>query len=196
MTSNEEEWAARNAEATREWHADRRACLVENFLRRRPSRFAAPGELDPRIAGWADDLLDGKEHNLILAGPVGCGKTWQLWHAGERIIRAGYEDSFLIVRAADFRRTIAPATADPGQFSRYCRAGVLALDDIGSVRLSDWDLDQLGDLIDSRWSDSLPTVVASNKMDLRELVGERIASRIADGVLTVKMAGADRRRQT
>ena len=184
-----------NAEAAAIWIAEHRDRLVDNLLAHRPAEMAAPGDLDPRIAEWALHLAAGSKRNLILAGPVGTGKTWAVWKAAEHAVRSGYEGMVIITTAARLRRTIAPATADPREFERYFAAGLLAIDDLATARLSEWDMDHLGELVDTRWGAQLPTVVTSNKTDLAALLGPRISSRLGHNALIVPMDGPDRRRQ-
>jgi DNA replication protein DnaC len=182
-------------EALETWHAERRGRLAANLLGGRPAEFARTGELDPRLAAWAENLAAGRAQNLIVTGPVGTGKTWAVWHAAEHAVRRGFEGSVAITAAGRLRRIVAPATAEPREFAGYCLAGLLAIDDLGAVRLSEWDMDHLGELADARWADHRPTVITSNVSALRELLGPRISSRIAHNALVVEMDGPDRRRQ-
>lgn len=184
-----------NAEAAQIWERERRERLIANLLDKRPAEMDAPGELDHRITGWAHELAKGANRNLILTGPVGTGKTWATWKAAETAVRAGYEGLVVITTAARFRRVNAPATAEPREFERYCSAGLLAIDDIGSVRLSEWDLDHLAELADIRWGARNPTVITSNKTGLGEILGPRTSSRLQHGALIVAFDGTDRRRQ-
>jgi DNA replication protein DnaC len=184
-----------NREANAIWEAERRQRLVDNLLKHRPAVFDAPGELDPKLKTWARMLAGGDSRNLVLTGPVGTGKTWALWRAAEEAVRSGYEGAVVITTAAQFRRSIAPATADPREFTRCRDAGLLAIDDLGTFRLSEWDLDHLGELTDARWAAQVPTVITSNKTDLAALLGPRISSRLQDGALKVNWDGTDRRRQ-
>jgi DNA replication protein DnaC len=183
-------------EAFESWHAERRERLAANFLASRPDEFGSHGELDPRLAAWAKALAAGSRRNLILTGAVGTGKTWGVWHAAEYAVRCGYEGQVIITTAARFRRIVAPATADPQEFTRYCNTGLLAVDDLAAVRLSEWDMDHLCELIDIRWADHRPIAVTSNVSDLRKLLGPRISSRLQHNAMVVEMDGPDRRRQT
>lgn len=187
----------RRREDYESWVESRRRGLVERLLEARPPVYSTPGDLDSRLAKWADDLADplspGK--GLILTGPVGVGKTWALWHAAERAVRAGFAGGICFVQAGSFRRAVAPATTDPAVFGKWKGIGLLILDDLGSPRLSEWDLDNLHELTHARWEYQLPTAVASNFHDLRSLLGERVASRLAAGAVKVKLAGEDRRRR-
>lgn len=182
-------------EALDTWRAERRERLAANFLAARPAEFGCPGTLDLRLTAWAGALAAGEHRNLILTGPVGTGKTWALWHAAEHAVRCGYEGQVAITTAARFRRIVAPATAEPAEFTRYVGAGLLAIDDLGAVRLSEWDMDHLAELTDTRWADHRPMAVTSNVTALRELLGPRISSRLAHNALVVEMTGPDRRRQ-
>lgn len=177
------------------WLDIRRERLAANLLARRPAEFAAPGELDPRLTEWADQIAAGGHRNLVLTGGVGTGKTWSAWKAAETAVRAGYEGGVIVTTAARLRRVCAPSTADPAEFARYCRTGLLVIDDLASFGLSEWDLDNLCELADTRWSEHRPVVVTSNKTDLRALLGPRISSRLAHGALVVELTGPDRRRQ-
>lgn len=177
------------------WHAERRQRLAENLLKDRPDAYATPGELDSRLKAWARMLAGGIGQNLILTGPVGTGKTWAIWHAAEEAVRSGYEGRVVITSAAALRRSVAPATADPAAFTRCCEAGLLAIDDLGAFRLSEWDLDNFAELAEARWSAQLPTIVTSNKSNLAELLGPRISSRLQHNALKVPLDGPDRRRQ-
>ena len=184
------------AEPAALWLAERRERLLASLLAQRPAAFDIPGELNERLAAWAQSLAAGNGRNLILTGPVGTGKTWSVWHAVEYAVRDGYSGLVAVVPAARFRRIIAPATADPEEFGRITAAGLLAFDDLGSIRLSEWDLDHLAEVTDSRWSARLPTVVTSNVTDLARLLGPRISSRLADQAVVVELSGPDRRRQS
>lgn len=182
-------------EALAAWRTERRERLAANLLASRPAEFARPGALDARVAGWAEALAAGQTRNLVITGPVGTGKTWSVWHAAEHAVRCGYEGRIAVTSAAGLRRAVAPATADHAAFARWESASLLAIDDLGAARLSEWDMDHLGELTDVRWSQGLPMLVTSNVSDLRGLLGPRIASRLAHNALVVEMNGPDRRRQ-
>jgi DNA replication protein DnaC len=177
------------------WRAERRERLAANLLDSRPAEFAVPGELDPRLDAWARQLAAGSRRNLVLTGPVGTGKTWAVWKAAETAVRSGYEGGVIVTTAMRLRRITAPSTADPAEFGRYCATGLLAIDDLGAFGLSEWDLDHLGELVDTRWAEQRPVIVTSNKLDLQALLGPRISSRLAHNALVVEMNRPDRRRQ-
>ena len=168
---------------------ERLASAVNGFI---PPRFAQQIELPGPVSDWVS--RGSEAQGLYLTGPVGTGKTWAVWHAAERAVRSGYEGRVIITTAARFRRVVAPSTADPAEFTRYTDAGLLAIDDLGAARLSEWDMDHLGELVDARWADQRPIIVTSNVTDLRTLLGPRISSRLAHNAVKVEMTGLDRRR--
>ena len=79
------------------------------------------------------------------------------------------------------------------------RYELLALDDLGVERPTEWAMETLTGLIDARVAEGLPTVFTSNYSlgQLRErwggMQGARIVSRIGGACERVELAGADRR---
>ena len=73
---------------------------------------------------------------------------------------------------------------------------VLVLDDFGSGRINELQRECLLGVVDERWANGRPIIVTFNAESLRDMVGERIASRLAHGVTAVAFAGDDRRRSS
>ncbi|MET8985900.1 ATP-binding protein [Nonomuraea wenchangensis] len=184
--------AARRA-ASELWLREQVTARLKRFRAERPPVFATPGELHNDIAGWVKRYLDGEAFNLILVGNVGVGKSWSLWKIKEALISAGWLRSVEIRAAHELKRTCAPPV-DEVELDLLRQASLLALDDIGSIRVSDWDADNLMALVDDRWKHRRPTIITSNNPKLRDLLGERVASRLADGATVVMMTGPDLRR--
>lgn len=88
-----------------------------------------------------------------------------------------------------------------GALERAARYWLLALDDLGMERPTEWVMETLTGLVDARVADGLPTIVTSNYSlgELRErwggLPGMRIASRLAGACERVEAYGPDRRWQ-
>lgn len=76
---------------------------------------------------------------------------------------------------------------------------LLVLDDLGAERPTDWAIETLSRLIDTRYMSDRPTIITSNYKlgELRDLwggvPGARIASRIAGACKLINFVGADRR---
>lgn len=184
--------AARRA-ATESARQERIHARLERFRRQCPPAFAKPGVLHPDVELWTKRFLDGDPAGLILVGNVGVGKSWTLWKIKESLIRSGVLLSAEIRSAHELKRIVAPPI-DEAEVQTMTKAALLALDDIGSIRVSEWDADNLMALIDERWKFQRPTVLTSNTPKLRDLLGERVASRLADGATLIKMTGLDLRR--
>lgn len=176
-----------------QWLAEQAQHRLARLRAARPPAYATPGMLHPDVAAWADRAAGGEYGNLVLVGNTGVGKSWSLWAVAERLVAAGYRGRVEIVPARRLQRLIAPPV-DWAALDRLAAAALLAIDDVGSVRIGDWDSDQMGALLDPRWEQQRPTVLTSNQLDLRTLVGERTASRLSHRATIVQMAGADRRR--
>lgn len=174
---------------------------LERYLGRRPSRFSAPGELHPGLADWLEQFRHGQPGNLVIAGNIGAGKSWSAWRLGEELLRHGYRGRVEVTKAYRIKRLATPP-ADFAEIDRLASADLLALDDIGAVRVSDWDADHLYGIIDDRSETMKPTIVTANvaaeredgKTLLQALLGERAASRLAENVTIVILFGPDRRR--
>lgn len=88
---------------------------------------------------------------------------------------------------------------EKGALKRAERYGLLALDDLGMERPTEWAMETLTGLIDARVAEGLPTLITSNYSlgELRDrwggMQGARIVSRIAGSCERVRLEGDDRR---
>lgn len=188
-----------DALAAAELEAEQTEIRLERYLARRPARFAAPGVLDQELAAWAQRSRSGVG-NLVIAGATGTGKTWSAWRIGEELLRHGYRGRIEVVTAYRIKRLATPP-ADFAEIDRLATADLLTLDDLGAVRVSDWDADHLYAVIDERSGAMRPTIVTANatappegKTLLQALLGDRVASRIGEDATVVVLAGQDRRK--
>lgn len=186
---NDEQRAAASDLAARE----RAAARLARLHKLRPPAFATPGTLHPDIAAWADQVAAGQYGNLVLVSGTGVGKSWSLWAVAERLTVAGWPGYIEIIPARKLRAIVAPPV-DEAALDRLAAADILAIDDIGSMRISDWDSDHTGALLDARWEQQRPAALTSNQLDLRAILGDRASSRLVDHATTVQMTGPDRRR--
>ncbi|MEV4672687.1 ATP-binding protein [Actinomadura sp. NPDC049382] len=181
------------AEADAEWLEERRRHRLSLIQQQRPQRLRDTGDLHPDVAAWGARLLTGTAGNLLLGGPTGSGKTWAAWEVLERAVAAGFEGRIMFAASAEWRDTIAPPV-DRARLDQMRQADVLGLDDLGAGRVNEWELECLLGVVDDRWANGRPVVTTSNAQSLRATLGERIASRLADGATVVILDGADRRR--
>lgn len=190
-----------DAAAAAEVAAEQIEIRLESYFTRRPADFAEADDLDPRLLDWARAFHAGTAGNLVITGNVGTGKTWSAWRLGEELLRRGYRGRIEVTTAYRVKRLVTPP-ADFTALDRLTAADLLTLDDIGAVRVSDWDADHFYGVIDERSSARRPTIIIANATTppeegrtlLESLLGERVASRIAKNVTVVKLTGPDRRR--
>jgi DNA replication protein DnaC len=183
-----------------EWMAARRQQQHDADMawlnERRDPTFDKAGRMHPDVFAWYTRLVDPehKPGNLIVCGDLGVGKSWHLWRIFAALVEHhGAARTIEQVTAYGFKRIAAPPT-DYDELQRLADVRVLFFDDIGSVRLSEWDLENLFGIVDQRWANQRPMVISSNALDLRPLFGDRIASRLADNVTLVELTGSDLRR--
>lgn len=187
MTADEQ------GDAYEAWREEERERLLAGFRAARPPVFAAPGQLDPRVHAWLQRFLQGEARTLVLGGGTGTGKTWSAWKAIGTLIWHGWRGSWHVVSAYDLMRAVMPPV-DEQELGRLARVDLLAIDDLGSMKLTDWGAAHLLGIVDYRWSHQLPIIVTTNIPDLGLLVGDRIASRLADGLESIALTGPDLRR--
>ena len=78
-------------------------------------------------------------------------------------------------------------------------ARVLAMDDLGAERRTEWSMETIEGIIDARYLKGLPTIITSNYRigQIRDLwggmEGKRIASRLAGSCESIEVKGRDRR---
>jgi len=184
---------AHRAEARRLALQEQADLRLQRLLDRRPPVFSAPGTLRPDIQDWASAYLAGAHGSLVLIGEVGTGKSWTLWKTAETLIRSGWTGRFEIASAYEVKAA-TDRPVNTAQLRVWREADLFAIDDLGAQRVNDWDADALSALIDHRWQHRRPTLVASNETALKEIVGPRAASRLADAATIVRFTGPDRRR--
>ena len=159
---------------------------------------------------WAKSFLEGgAADSLYFYGRPGTGKTFLASIIAQELMKQGKTVIFSDVPAllTEIKRTFKEENdATTSLIERLCKIDVLFLDDIGTENVTEWAVEQLYMIINSRYAQELPTVYTSN-YSLNELVrrlnapntkvqgltGDRIASRIYETAKKVEFKGADRR---
>jgi DNA replication protein DnaC len=205
---DDEDSEQRRAKQAREDYAraeaERRDHRIDWVQRQIPARYAAAETDHPDLIKWADHLAaldpDGTDTgpSVLIVGPTGTGKTHAAYGAARRYVRTG-KRFVACITAADLYARLRPR---PGQdseeiFERYLNAQVLLVDDLGAAKSSDWTDEINYRLFNHRYDAQLPTIVTSNAAprDLGGIVGERVASRLAEMAQLVVLKGTDRRRK-
>lgn len=175
-----------------EQRAERLAHRINLVRKARPVRLSHRGDLDAAVQAWTSALLARSAANLVLAGPVGTGKTWSAWEALERAVAAGWAGTWHVSTSAEWRDAIAPPV-DRDLLRRMRAVDLLVLDDLGAARLNDWERECLLSVVDERWQHAKPIVITTNVDDATDALGERLSSRLADGAAVVVLDGPDLR---
>jgi len=161
----------------------------------------APDVLDAvrEFADQVEDRLDSGR-GLWLMGDVGTGKTTLAMLVSKAAAEAGrtvaiYSLPRLLAR---IRRTY---DGEPGEdsylefFDRITSVDLLHIDDLGAEKRSDWVLEQLYAIVDERYQSQRSMVVTSNldPDQLKEQIGSRVVSRLAEICRELPLWGEDRR---
>ena len=140
---------------------------------------------------------------LFLTGEVGCGKTLYaitfllaslrsrfVYQQGPRVHKFITVPDLLdeIKKSFDSEEKL-----DPVEF--YSNVDFLILDDLGVEKITDWSLQELYRIINSRYENLKPTIFTSNATlgELSEQLGNRIPSRIKQMGIIKKMKAIDYR---
>jgi DNA replication protein DnaC len=177
-----------------------------------PPRYRDAVADHPRVTAWvAETAAAGRPGpggtrgiatgpSLLIAGPTGTGKTHQAYGAVRALLTAGVRLRWEATTAADLYAAQRPQQSnDPGrQLWALARCPLLLLDDLGAAKQSPWTEELTYRLVNHRYNQLLPTLVTTNLpvAELRDAVGDRVASRLAEMTDRVILTGHDRRRHT
>jgi len=119
---------------------------------------------------------------LLVTGTFGCGKTHLAAAIANRLIERGRGVLFVVVPDLldHLRATFSPrsAVAYDERFDEVRTAPCLILDDFGAQNATGWALEKLYQILNSRYNNRLPTVIATN-VSLEEM-DPRLRSRLTD----------------
>lgn len=193
------------------WLAELRD-TAEKQAARIPARYRAATVTDPDVAAWVGALVDivrterrtvpriVSGPSLLLVGGTGSGKTHQAYGAIRALGCSGAGCSWLVSTAADLYGALRPRPRvdSEDEFDRFCRAGLLVIDDLGAAKGTEWNEEINYRLVNYRYERELPTVVTTNVpvARLQTALGERVASRLVEMATRVVLAGQDRRLTT
>lgn len=134
-----------------------------------------------------------------LWGTCGTGKTYAAACAVRLTVLDGGRAKLVTAKALLDGVRAEWDGGERGTIERAERYDLLALDDLGAERPTDWAKETITRLIDTRTMRGLPTIVTSNYRlgQLRDawggIEGDRLASRIMGACERVEMSGPDRR---
>lgn len=137
---------------------------------------------------WPDGSL-----NLVLAGPVGTGKTYAAYAIGNALVAGGGWVSATTV--VDLLAALRPdGNPNHGRAAQECQ--VLILDDLGATKASEWAVEQMTALMDVRIREGRRTIVTTNvpEPDLEAAWGGRFMDRLRFRRTVVVFRGESRRK--
>jgi len=161
-------------------------------------------------------IFQNKEHSgcnetqsLFLTGSHGTGKTYKAVGILENFVKSlpcpCFKDSQpanhpIFITVPELLLKIRSCFSDPTSSEEYMlkpyiQTPLLILDDIGVEKTTEWALQSLYIIINNRYSEEKQTIITSNLTldEVREKVGDRIASRISGMCKIVKFTGKDKR---
>lgn len=140
--------------------------------------------------------LPKKNQGLLLWGSVGTGKTFSAACIANSLLDGGVP-----VIMTSFAKLLGrdKGFGIDGEFiSELNRAALLIIDDLGAERSTDFALEKVYSVIDSRYSAGLPMILTTN-LDLREMQNcadiryRRVYERVLEVCYPVMFAGQSRR---
>ena len=176
----------------------------EGFLRRAvdltdkriPPRFQHATATNPEVSAWCDQFGDDSP-SLMIVGPVGTGKTHQAFGAIRSLAARGVTVSWHADTAPSLFASLRPRDGRDGEseYRKIATTDLLLLDDLGAAKGSEWTEETLYRLINDRYEAMLPSLFTSNipPTELRNVLGNRITSRLAEMCQMVALRGTDRR---
>ena len=183
-----------------------RSCRIEpRFTAATLENFRVATEIQKRAFAAVTRVISGELNALLILGPNGTGKT-HLAVSAVRVMRGQIWSMYEI--STRIRSTYTPRATETELevVDQLARIPLLAIDEIGRTRGSEAEANWLSYVIDKRYSRSIPLLLISNNHQrstcphrgcshcIENYLGADIASRLADGGLTVRLDGEDRRR--
>jgi len=204
--------ADRDADERERDLAEQRAEAAERArqtLEKIPARFHHAQADHPQVLDWARRFAadPASAPSLLLLGPTGTGKSFQAYGAvriaGQTLRRgpAGWRPvQWRATTYADLVASLRPRTGvdTEAELGRLRGVELLMVDDLGTAKASEWVEETTYRLVNGRYEDCMPSIFTTNlePAALRDALGDRIASRLAETCMRVALDGPDRRRKT
>ena len=163
------------------------------------------------VLAWVDEFRTdpAKSRSLLLLGSTGTGKTHTAYAALRHAVSVATMSRAYVYRTprwkalthADLIASLRPRAAKDhdaeAELARLIETDLLFLDDLGAIKATEWVEEMTYRLINGRYEAMRPSIITSNLPlpELKEAIGDRIASRLAQDSVRVVLTGTDRRRK-
>lgn len=147
------------------------------------------------VEPWIEEVCAGPEAGgLLIAGPTGVGKTRLMWAIySEMSSRQG--PRMEVVKLVRLLSRLRPSgDADEETINKLCQVPLLAIDDIGAHKPSEWVNERLYEIVDTRYDNTKPIIATTNRKNLDAVLDDRLTSRLHECCRLVVLQGSDRRR--
>lgn len=147
-----------NAGLPEPWHTRALSCWDSGTAARKSAHAAA-------VAFGTDMVNDKKAASLFIAGDIGTGKTYLASCLSADLIRRKVQVRWCNV--GDVLRAIRSCfdqkhITEDEIIKRFTTPRVLVLDDLGKERPTEWAVEQLFSIINTRYDAGLPLIVTTN----------------------------------
>jgi DNA replication protein DnaC len=180
-----------------------------------PTRYQTAGVEDildqADVLAWVDEFRTDPRtaRSLLLLGSTGTGKTHTAYAALRQAVSAATMSRAYVYRTprwkalthADLIASLRPRAAKDhdaeAELGKLLETDLLFVDDLGAIKATEWVEEMTYRLINGRYEAMRPNIVTSNLplAELKDAIGDRIASRLAQDSVRVVLTGSDRRRQ-
>lgn len=178
---------------------EQRQKAVAYFESKVPRRYLG-AQPDPTARAWAKAVVNNADEtrSLLVVGPTGTGKTHYAYAVLRALAETGTRSSWAAYTAADMYAQLRPRTGRDSEatFESISGTDVLFVDDLGAAKLTEWTEEVTYRLINHRYEQCRPGIFTSNvpPSQLRDALGERIASRLTEMCERIALKGDDRRK--
>lgn len=171
---------------------------IESYMKRRYADFNFENYIESSLnKGIIDKLMKyvksnvegNKVDGLIISGDIGQGKTHLACAIANKLIEDG--QVVLIGRVSFLMNFIKDTFTDKGIKDKeiidlYSTIDMLIIDDLGTEKVTKWELEQLYKIVQNRYENKLPIVVTTrfNKNDLKERLGENNDIKLVESLIS------------